>query len=928
MWPSKEGLGAQLSYGVNGNGIVVSSEKVNSKTHKRLPHLEFPRIRNQGITLHKVGKSTITLIGQQTSSFDLNSKVYNNLKDAVARQPTHPGRKMYSDKSLYVPEGILKSYLIESNSLTSTIAYDPTFGQMFAVFDVRSRSGTTFSKAIAFVTGETGTILNICILKYDNKDLLNNKKESAGKVLTPVLADPFQVALSEPIKQIEPCKLKESFDYIPPYLTIRTDSKIYVLNCFKGKLQHSGSHIELDIIGELQTSDLMGYNFADVTFNPWISTQFGVVDIKGNFEIWDINSSKEGLRKLDVNINEVTDSSISMAKTSSTIYDTNELSNWKRITWSYDYNHILLMSRSSLTQFELKPNLNSQKLITSNTWSRIQDIYKSPSDMKFAFMLTSKELIWFELANPLRRLMSWKHFLDDNDPSLRLQVSEYGNDNSYICIIYSQITPVIFVYNFGIRNDMPYSLKDPYYIRRGNNQKGNNNNSPLRQAFLTELNLQFYSSVREDVESNKMDTDTDSDTEFSKPKNMVIGLFELGTDLGLTVSLYSNTVNLSLNKSLKIYASKYSPSYDSSSSFEREYKIKDKLSYFKKIRKADFEPIAKSLDCNTNVIKGEEEIKIVQDYAFKLGEGALKLNEGWSKVNTSNDVSVNKDPCYLSLIDISNFLPLSINDISEFDTMIEQLSTFYESKNIKVANMIRKSLVSKSEIFSRHPNMGQEQSINDISTLLHEAYKNEGLQTYNKTYLIKKLSILIGASLIKAGPDNLGKYYSKKLELDLKQAPTEVKSILDEWDNDNYNISEEPTQIDKFDSQSTVPDIITSSMPTIRIASQGKSTPRSHSRTTSQATKLRHKALAHTSSQIDGYTQSPLSQSANDSDADLSTAMSSQEAIHLPRGNPLSPLRASSSRLPSQLSQKRFMSSQLSGSQRKVKKKKRKGGFA
>ena len=199
----------------------------------------------------------------------------------------------------------------------------------------------------------------------------------------------------------------------------------------------------------------MGFNFSDVTFNPWVSTQFGVVDVKGNFGIWNINSKKEALTKLkkfDSNPKTSSDEPDSSLKVESTIHDVTELSNWKRIIWAHDYNHIFVVSRSSLTQFELTPELSSQRLITSDTWSKIQDIHKNPESMKYAFILTSKELIWFEVSNPLRRLMSWKHFLDDKDPSLRLQVSEYEDCSKFICIIYSQIRPIILVYNFGIKD--------------------------------------------------------------------------------------------------------------------------------------------------------------------------------------------------------------------------------------------------------------------------------------------------------------------------------------------------------------------------------------------------------------------------------------------------------------------------------------------
>ena len=924
MWPSKEGLGVQLSYGVNGNGIVVSSENSNSSTYKRVPRLEFPRIRNKGITLNKVGKSNIVLVNQQTSSFDLNAKVYNNLQNAVSNQPVQPKRKMYSDSNIYVPEEILKSYLIESRSLTSTIAYDPTFGQMFTIFDARSRSGLTSSKAIAFVTGETGTILNISILKYEIKELLNSRKESVDvDALIPLLTDPFQVSLSEPIKQIEHCKLKESFDYIPLYLIIRSDSRVYVLNCFKGKSQHYNSHIELDILGELQTSDLMGFNFSDVTFNPWVSSQFGVVDVKGNFGIWNINSKKEALTKLkrlDSAPKTNSKDSDSVLKVESTIYDVAELSNWKRIIWAHDYNHIFVVSRSSLTQFELTPELSSQRLITSDTWSRIQDIHKNPESMKYAFILTSKELIWFELSNPLRRLMSWKHFLDDKDPSLRLQVSEYEDCSKFICIIYSQIRPILLVYNFGIKDGMPYSLKDPYYIRKSTDQKGNRKRQ-IRQVYLTELNRHFYSSVQDD--ENIITNSTSSD-------HMVMALFELSTDLGLTLNLYNTTANLHLNKSsIKSDNLDSSSSCESSTNFECDI-IRDKSSsYFKKFSKADFELIAKGLKCDPNETTGDDEIKIVQDYAFRLGEGAMQLNEKWNKLKADEELSINKDPCYLSLIDISNSLPLSIGDLTEFDSMIEQLSTFYGDKDINVSSMFRKSFLEELELFADHLNSnGKLFTVNDFSNILEKSYENEALQGYNNFNILKKLSILIGASLIKAKNNGLGKYYLKKFDLAMSNATTQVQSILNDWDNENYDDNHDSTtRVDNFDSQVTIPDIITSSMPTIKVASQSRSIPRSHSKVPNHKSQLRHKALTQTASAADEY-RSPLSQSTEISSNPPSSNGPSQESIRFSQEGKSSQLIPPSSRLTSQHSQKRHMSSQASGSQRKVKKKKRKGGFA
>lgn len=919
MWPSKEGLGVQLSYGVNGNGIVVSKETSsnNGEICKRLPHLQFPRKRNLGIALNKVGKSSITLVNQQTSLFDLNSRVYDNLKNTVINQPSQPKRKMYSDTNIYVPDEILKSYVIESKSLTSTIAYDPTYGQLFTIFDIRSRNGSSTCKAMAYVTGETGTILNISVLQYQEKELTDNKHEMTGiRALIPVLADPFQVALSEPIKQIEPCKLKECFDYIPSYLLVRTDCKIHVLNCYKGTSQYTNSNIELDIIGELTTSDIMGHIFADITFNPWASTQFGVVDVKGNFAIWDINTKKDSrtkIKKLVLKQKKMMDSD-TFQEIDPSIYEVTELSNWKKITWSHDYNHIFVISRSSLTQFTLNPELESQKLITSDTWSRIQDIYKNPNDMEYAFILTSKELIWFKLSYPLQRLMSWKHFLDDNDPSLRLQVTEYDDGRGFLCLIYSQISPVIFVYNFGIRDGMPYSLKDPYYIRRGN-EKSNNKNSLLQQVLLAELNMELYTPSKE-FQDKPMNEDED--------KHILTGLFEMSTDLGLKLSVFAENPGLLLGKpSFKNSFADNSSSYDSSASFEYDM-VKTKSTFFKSFSKTDFEQIAKSL-CSMTNINGEDEIKLVQEYAFKLGEGASRINKDKNRLDSSNYEHSNLDPSFLSIIDISDELPFTINDISEFDSMVEQLSNFYNVKDITISNMIKKTFET-SQLFGKLQNPSKNvYSINDILLTLQQTYATKDLQKFNPDSILKKISLLIGASLMKAKFNELDKYYSGKVDNAMNNTSKHIQDILKEWDNEEYdNNNEALTRVDNFGSQATVPDIITSSMPSIKITSQNKSTP-SQSKKSKHHSKLRHKALKQQSSQVE-YDPSPLSQiyvsQPAESDPNESTTPSVQLSQESSSSSQLLPPTA---RISSQFSQKRFKPSQ--NSQRKVKKK-RKSGFA
>lgn len=847
MWPHKNGLGIRLSYGIDGGGIVVvqqdenpekggDDDNVNCDQTRLSSKVDIPRGNDPYCVLNEVTGSYLELVMSQLSP------------EMIFGPRNHTTNKI---TNTYVPENILASYGVESQTLMSVVAYDPTFGCLFEVLDVRNRRSKV--KAMAFVTGEIGNIFNISVIDSQIRDVQMNGSSLVSSVTHPDIAEPLQIDLSEPIKQIIASKTVS--DVLPQYILIRTSLKVYLIRCYKSKSEATVPII-LHVHGHISVNDLAGCDFVDVSFSPHDHNQFSIVDAKGNFGIWNI-LKPDSLTKFK----RLTFAKSSTAKP--TIEDSSELSSWKKICWELDNNHLLVISRSSVVQFVIddNENLSSKKLVTSNTWSKIQDFRCIKENL---FLLTSKELIWFSLSNSLERLMSWKHFLDDTDPSLKLHVTPLKG-NRFVCLIFSEMHPLIFVYNFGLKGGKPISLHDPYVIRK----RGENGN--LKQVALYAL-------------ADFKGQDTDEDSEFSK-----YALFQMTTDYCLSITTYSNENNLKM-KSLESWKTRIQ-------SDAKNHEFKRNALDVTKYTKAQVSKLINLMEMYERLPE-DEQIESIRNYAFSLGEGVVKLN--------SLDGDSNQEyPSFLSLLDIAKDIPISIENVSEVDIMIEQLALFYEHKNIQVSSLINSSLIKNNKLATKsNSETDQNKNIEDILHLVGSVFSDKLLKKFNDSINLNKLSIILGTSLIKAKSKELSEFYNKSFEKLIETAPTSVKSLLEEWDVATPEINSIPNSIK---------DSVASQVPLFNDFSQARSKKKGiklkgdsqYSQLDSQRGLLSQ--LSQTQTKFNNVSQvSQLSQFT------LPSATSSQPTQLHDRQGP----------------QKRTNFSQTGGSQIKQKKKKKKGGFA
>jgi RNA polymerase I-specific transcription initiation factor RRN6 len=182
-------------------------------------------------------------------------------------------------------------------------------------------------------------------------------------------------------------------------------------------------------------SELCGFRrHADMSFNPFYTRQFGVVNDSGRWSIWDIEGRMRKNSALGL-----------VSGKSGGIYDDfvpnprekslDTMDGWHRILWVTNVSTIVVCNRGHIAAFDVKsapsrlPSLGPL-LTRANDW--ILDIKRSPMDSSQMFILTTSRVFWVEVIAAggkkdgheagIRVILSYRHFRDASDETLSLTV--------------------------------------------------------------------------------------------------------------------------------------------------------------------------------------------------------------------------------------------------------------------------------------------------------------------------------------------------------------------------------------------------------------------------------------------------------------------------------------------------------------------------
>lgn len=747
MWPSKHHIGVQLAYGVQGNGIVLPEEGPSSleELPSFQPKIHFPRLRDQGPHLRPIKNSSWTL-----PSTTLNEDSLATTSMSWFRKKAH--------STIYAPDLITEALTVELAPMNELFAYDPTEGDKIILINLgvaaysdpivignrkvfpKVKNNVLHLKGLAYVCGDNNT--NLCVtplLPTLNKATNLDSNDTKELLLpnAPKETNNYEYCIfPTPVLQIQASPFF-------PIIAIRCRSTIHFIKfLWLNDPDEKGPTLEtLPCI--IDVHELSGHEFAHIEFSSDDKHLFSIIDVRGNFAVWSLRHDSvwtTELRYTSVPSNQEK-SSIPL-----TIANSEDLSAWKKICWDTQSSSLIAFSRKEATIFKLsegRPN-SSQKLITSDLWANIWDF---KSFLKYALLLTSRELIFLESEKeaPFKRLLSWKHFLDDEDPSFRLHVCEAKREELFICSVFSQNTPMAMIYTLGFNQGRPALLCDPYFIRTS-------------EDCLTF----FFDSIRYNV---------DDDMTFFQVQS---------TGSGLHYSSLHGSESLELALTEKATRS--------ASTLETE-PTKD---IFNMISIAEATNAFHSFSTSERMTHENEEIReddnadgptlvqLVQNYAFRLGNDIkkrLRIEEELPSehgTQDSDEVSSNGSakvpdvyiPSFTPFAAVADCVPLTIDDMEEFDSMVDQLSDFYNSCGIEVQKNVKQALKSLS--------LESEPSVQQLKEALDNVYTdhpNNG-----------QAAMILANSLFKVSNEDIETRLQNLYREEVKKCDPELTSMFDDWD--------------------------------------------------------------------------------------------------------------------------------------------------
>lgn len=758
MWPHKKGLGVQLTYGIKGNGMLQIPDGENTL-------VDHPVLNED--PLAKLS-STVSLVPKQTDDLMFKYKYHQVSSTPYAKADA---KRVASEFHLPILASLLHTYKVPSEVVNSAEAYDPTFDNCIDFFYVSSNLNTNLKPTIAaYCTGTIGHILSVSLIE---PTVTNGEM----KYDTPRFLKTVNLTLDEPIKQIEGHKIARTSKDSDGHTLIRTSNWIYVINI--GYNMDLPQPINILLVDKVNAQQFENHPFAHMLWSFHSKKKFVITDVKGNVFIMSlirgtyIQSTKLLLKDESEQEERV-------------FQNTLQLSNWRKILWP-KLNEVMIATRNSLATIDLT-NKTTRQIITAETWSRIRDISIPILLRKYMFILTSREIIWLDITGEEpQRLISWKHFLNDKDPSLKFTVTQ-STSNNFICLVYSLSSPLVLSCSFGIKDEKPYLLSSPALIYLSLKT------TPLQSLKLVELNEDFYRHKSGRKPSGQK-------------SNNVFGLFETRLDLQLVFS------NVTPGSTDNIFSPQDEVNFSTLlDSVETSSVRPFNGNFFNLMTKRKLLPLVKSITKSQTIELEEEEVEAVQQYAFMLGEGVDKEKETEAKLENGADIM----PSYKSILELGNGPPASIKKVEELDMMIEQLKDYYESNHISVSK-ITDQLFTNSRLLRETP---IHPTIAGFHRHIKSNYYNRPeIKPQTRINTLKNFSSLMVLGSTKATLDHLSKHYMNLVDTALNNASSSTKAIVNGWDE---SIEEEtPLALDTQPTQFTYP---VSSVPSIIIASQDTST--------------------------------------------------------------------------------------------------------
>lgn len=371
----------------------------------------------------------------------------NSVQDAIKRSQNL--RDLTDQYSELLPSINLLPGLAQTSEavIDVTSNYDPTtsellaFGQAIVVQKERRGAGKVPIAAVA--GGTAGEAVRIVLLSKEQLEWKDSNNVTLSNYTSKHGEQVWWVGNGRSIEQLVFADVE---DESRPWLAVRYGGTVSILQPLlrpdattpkrtrSGFLSYPSSWLDPNHLATLPVQRSGGVPIADVTFNPWNNKQIATVDQCGRWFTWDIElrAQKMGVWMIRKSRNG------SLSRMSGHVEPKVIADGWGAILWVSDMNTIVVSSRTMLAVYDIKDD--SRELFVLNSLPNVEtdwilDLKRSPSELNHVFVLTTSSVYWFHISTVrekdspesepgARCLLSWRHFRDPQDFSVRLSITQ------------------------------------------------------------------------------------------------------------------------------------------------------------------------------------------------------------------------------------------------------------------------------------------------------------------------------------------------------------------------------------------------------------------------------------------------------------------------------------------------------------------------
>lgn len=294
----------------------------------------------------------------------------------------------------------------------------------------------------ALPTGETGSILQLCILDDETHGWTTEPRPWVRGQTLKAAESAFWNEEAAPIQQVCFARSEEK----RPLLAVRLPTRTVLFHpdyvrqpraaAISPFYRLPASTIQPNRILSIHQNDTGGFAHVDVAFNPDFQLQFALVDQSQTWSVWDIEHRLRLGRysascMLRGKVNESDDG------------DTTGQDGWARVLWVADVTTLMVCNRRRLSIVSIRGGSTSylpcQEIFSERSADWILDVKLHPKDRSRVFVLTSTRISLIAVTPPselpssaddtgAKILLSWRHYRGAEDFTLGLSAQMLADD--------------------------------------------------------------------------------------------------------------------------------------------------------------------------------------------------------------------------------------------------------------------------------------------------------------------------------------------------------------------------------------------------------------------------------------------------------------------------------------------------------------------